>query len=515
MKFTWEYKTTGGSIVDQICSSRQLSGDYFKDALEALPKVTLMKDLEEAATLILESVALQQKIIIFGHDDLDGVTSTYILYDYLLSLGAKNVLHYLPNRMVENHGIQNSIVQKAADEKADLLITVDGCSSSFEGVRQLNELNCKVIITDHHLVPSQLPEAELIVNPKQTLCSYPYKMLAGVGVTLMLMQAMADKTGRSLSFKHYFWTALGTLADRAPMTGVNRIISSYVMKHLPESKDENIIYLKEYFQIGKTKPELNRFLQILSKILSSGRESGGNHKVMEFLLGDADTKKTVITFLDQERKDFDTTLNQLVTWLKGKLELSATPELAVVYYDKESHIPYNFLGACTSILTNHYQLPVFLLSNKDGLAVCEARTVSELNLVDVFHYTKDCLLQFGGHKKAAGFSAEQNKVPQFEEKLLDYLEKHKNLTIAHVVLHIDAVMEYQELAEFKFEDLNFLLPYGEENREPKILVKNYNIPENRLNLHIPAELKYLKETNLVVSPNETGTFLLVDWVEHK
>ena len=236
-----EQRTGDGNkrdLLSSIIETRGLDEQELGTGIESLPDEALFANIDEVAERIRTAMFRNEPMIIFGHDDPDGITSTYILYKFLESCGYQRHDYYIPNRNLEPHGIQNGFVEYVKQGGYKLVITVDNGISAKVGVEQLNALGCEVIITDHHLVQQDaISDAYTIMNPQLSYCQYPFKQLAGVGVVLMLIRYLSKIWEHPIDPASYFWTAVGSLADKVPMIGLNRIIVRHVLDHFSEVQD--------------------------------------------------------------------------------------------------------------------------------------------------------------------------------------------------------------------------------------------------------------------------------------
>ncbi|MCK5051348.1 MAG: DHH family phosphoesterase, partial [Candidatus Cloacimonetes bacterium] len=157
MKFRWSYKHSDkDTIFEQIRENRKINDSFIYSSMNDIPDPSLLKDIDIAANRIIEAVQRKEKIIIYGHDDVDGITSTYILYDFLEKLGSQNHFYYIPNRLIDDHGIQQNFIEKVKEEEFNLVITVDGGVSCKNAITKIMEFGCDVIVTDHHIVLESL-----------------------------------------------------------------------------------------------------------------------------------------------------------------------------------------------------------------------------------------------------------------------------------------------------------------------------------------------------------------------
>lgn len=475
MKFEWIVNTTPETpIIKQVLNNRNLSDRDLLCKLDDLPDESNIANIEKIADRIQKSLFKNEPIIIFGHDDPDGITSTYILYRYLESCGFQRHHYFIPNRNLEHHGIQQSFIDFVKEGNYKLVITVDNGISALRGVEELKRLGCDVIITDHHLIqPEHLPNAYAILNPQLPECHYPFKMLAGVGVVLMLIRYLSKVLEHSVEPALYFWASIGSIADKVPMTGVNRILIRYVFENWDNVKDKTIDFLLRNYNRINSDADRFCFMQYCSRLIANGREHIGQHIAMKFLLQLSDDKAKLFQQLETEKNKWEHTLNS-VFQLVDKL-LEDFNGSAFIYYDDEDLIPYTLLGTAATYVVNTLNIPALFLKKKSDVIVCEGRCCNSFNMVDAFNYCKNSLLQFGGHAKAAGFTMLPDKYNDFIEFFHVYLKLNSDLLSHEQKLVIDAVVSKSNFRNLIWQELQVLLPYGQENPEPLLLVKNCSI----------------------------------------
>jgi len=481
----WIVRSSGcGSFLSQLKESRELPDSFFADDF-SLPDANLMKDMEKASLKIINMLRSNKIVCIFGHDDIDGITSTFIVYDYLKKCGYKKLIPYIPNRFIDHHGIQDSFINFAVQHKIDLLLTVDGCSSSHDGINKLKENGTEVIITDHHLVPETLPDAYAVVNPKQQDCSFPYNMLAGVGVAYFLILSLSKLTGIAPAKSYKTWTALGTIADRVPLNGLNRIIVKEVFLNFNELQDDTIQFLSKDWLIDSSKRKAD-FLHYLIKLFSNGRDSDGKHTAFEFLIADYPEKQRYYNIMKAQFQEYE----QKIITLNAYLEQLTIPEEAkyYFYFDVENNIAPDLLGMAASQIAQKYRIAAFFLQRRNNDLVCEARCNDNLNLIEIFNLIKLLFTQYGGHKKAAGFSAPYQHLEQISEALADYFRNNRIEDSVKNTIFIDAVLDYSELSDSLFCESSVLLPFGQENPEPVILIKNFRRDNFSNKIYCPNEM---------------------------
>ncbi len=471
MKMNWIFPpVTNKSVKEQILNTRNLNeSDLFK-LLKDLPDENLLLNIETIAERIRNALYNNEPLIIFGHDDPDGITSTFILYKFLESCGYQKHHYFIPNRNLEHHGIQNSFIEYVKKGHYPLVITVDNGICASEGVAALNKIGCDVIVTDHHLIqPDKLPNAYGILNPHQSGDDYPFKMLAGVGLVLMLIRYLSRLLEHPVEPSLYFWAAVGSIADKVPMTDLNRIIVRYVLDNWDDVRDDSINFLIRNYNRITTISDKMSFLQYCCRIIANGREIDGQHLALRFLLQRSDEKVRLFQYLEEEKNNWEIMLNNVFKLVDTLMEDFDGD--AFIYFDDEDLIPLTLLGTAATYVVNNLNIPSIFLKKKSDFIVCEGRCGRSFNMVEAFNFCKDTLLQYGGHAKAAGFTMNPKRYNNFVELFNQYLLS-QTLFIKQVHnLQIDAVIQAHQLNNKLWLELEILLPYGQENSEPVFLIQ--------------------------------------------
>lgn len=495
-------------LLDQVMQSRSLTLDELHKTLDDLPDEALLANIEEVAERIRDALYKNTPLVIFGHDDPDGITSSYVLYHYLESCGYQKHHYFIPNRNLENHGIQSSFLEFVKKGKYPLVITVDNGISALEGIEALNKMGCEVLITDHHIIqPDQIPDAYAILNPQLPHSQYPFKMIAGVGVVLMLIRYLSKLLEHPVEPSLYFWTAIGSIADKVPMTGVNRLIVRHVIDNWDSVRDNTIDFLlRNYNRISSVSDKCG-FMQYCCRLIANGREQDGEHVAMKFLLELSDEKVRLFQLLEEEKNNWELALNNVFKLIDTLLE--DYDGQAFIYYDDEDLIPYSLLGTAATYVVNNLNIPTIFLKNRHNVMVCEGRCNNSFNIMEAFNYCKDSLIQYGGHVKAAGFTMLPENYNNFIDLFHEYLKLHEESTKPTTVIAIDAVLSSSVLTNRIWHELDLIMPYGQENPEPVLVITDVNLEllSDRFSLdsnsiHLPQEGKWdvalqLKGSNLI------------------
>ncbi|KKR96720.1 MAG: Exonuclease RecJ [candidate division TM6 bacterium GW2011_GWE2_41_16] len=433
----------------------------------------LLKDGTKAVERILRAIEHKEKILIAGDYDVDGITSTAVMMTCLLALGAQ-INFFLPHRTRNGYGLSAEVVEKAVSNSYSLIITVDNGITAFDAIKKSTQLGIDVIVTDHHQVHGEISGAYAIVNPCQESCGYPYKSLAGVGVSFKLMDLLYKTIGQTLPRRVYELLALGTVADVVPLHGENRY---WVRRGLHLLRQEQCLAIRVLAEnagldcrvLGSTDigfslaPQLNALGR-----LEDPRSS------ISFLLG---SDEALVREFGLKLKDLNikrraiekTVVDDVESYVKsGAIDLDST---YVIVADSENW-PAGVVGLAASRIVSLFARPVILLHRtSDGKLKGSCRSIPEFNIFDGLKETADMLSSFGGHSHAAGLSFEQSRYDEFKERINAYAKS--KLTKDDLVLKLD-VDAHGCLGDFtdRFMDgMKYLEPFGSTNPEPTFMLK--------------------------------------------
>jgi single-stranded-DNA-specific exonuclease len=502
------------SLRDQLLKSRPALKPEAAEELDSLPDERLLANIDTVSHRIRTAMYNNEPLCILGHDDPDGITSTYILYQFFNSCGYQRHTFYIPNRNLEPHGIQDSFVEFMRQNEPRLLIVVDNGITSLEGVRKLNELGVETIIVDHHLIqPEQLPEAYAILNPQLPHCQYPFKSLAGVGVVLMLIRYLGRLLDHPIPESAYFWTAIGSIADKVPMTGLNRLLVRHAMSNLDLANDPSVDFLLRNFNRVDGIMDTYNFMLYTARLIANGREPDGQHTAMRFLLQMGDEKAGLFQQLEQQKKAWESELNRVFSFLDT---ITAGFEgSSFIYFDDEDMIPYNLLGTASTYIVSNFGIPTIMLKIHNGNMVCEGRCGEGFNMVEAFSHCKGHLKQFGGHAKAAGFTMDSAEYDSFLECFNHFLSQQPIQPETEPGKHVDAAVGLAQLNNENWDTMEWMLPWGQMNPEPLIMVfdtnvgtlqQSFGLEFNGVNL--PPDLR----TDVIVHWKSKHTLRVVDYI---
>ncbi|BAI89091.1 MULTISPECIES: single-stranded-DNA-specific exonuclease RecJ [Limnospira] len=479
-------ETTGvHPIIAQILINRGIETTEQAEAFlnpqsQTLPEpMEEFPDLPKTLQLLQNAIENQQKIAICGDYDADGMTSTALLIRALSQLGA-DITSAIPSRMQEGYGINNRIVEEFHEQGISIIITVDNGISAVGPVARAKELGLTVIITDHHDLPPKLPNADAILNPKLLPKISPYYGLAGVGVAYILALSLAKLRGEvdSLRWQLLELFTLGTIADMAPLNGVNRRWIKRGLKILPQSKIPGVQALIQIAGLANQQPNLNNSttpmkpedigFRLGPRINAIGRI--GNPQVVIELL----TTDHMGTALEQAKECEETNLlrkelcadieQEAIDWYENS-NINLEQERVLVPCQKNWH--HGVIGIVASRLVERYGVPVFICTYEDEENLRgSARGIPEFHVFEALQFCQDILGKFGGHKAAGGFSLPAANLPKFKQRLSEFA--HQCLQVEHLrpLVNVDVRINLMDINYKLYDQIDKIQPCGIENSEP-------------------------------------------------
>lgn len=445
-------------------------------------------DLAISVEMLKEAIANEEKIAICGDYDADGMTSTALLLRALRWLGA-DVNYAIPSRMKDGYGINNRIVEEFAEEGVALILTVDNGISAHEAITRAVELGIMVIITDHHDLPPELPEADAILNPKLIPESSPYRAIAGVGVAYILAVTLAQELGKlqGLTSQLLELFTLGTIADLAPLTGINRRWLKRGLGLLPKSELTGVQALIQMSGVNEEqkamKPEDIGF-KLGPRINAIGRLSDPQI-IIELLTttepGVALERAMQCEQINQKRQQLCEQIEQDAIAFIEKMRLDLQQERVLVLVQPNWH--HGVIGIVASRLVERYGVPVFIgtYEEEDQNHIRgSARGIPEFNVFDALQFCKELLGKFGGHKAAGGFSLPAENLEAFRESLSRFA--HQCLQPEHLkpLISIDTQADFTQITPNLYQQIDALHPCGIGNADPVFWTPNVKVVEQKV-----------------------------------
>jgi single-stranded-DNA-specific exonuclease len=465
----------------QILISREI--DSFKKAkLFFRPELTDLHDpfemdgMEAAVKRVIKALTNNEKILIYGDYDVDGTNAASMLYLFLHEIGG-DVTIYIPNRLKEGYGISPAGIEDAAKLSAKLLISVDCGITAIEETEFAKSLNIDLIICDHHEPLNIIPNAISVLDPLKPNCKYPYRFLSGCGVTFKLMEGIAQSIGmRDIPQKYLDFVAVAGAADIVPLTGENRILVKFGLERLNNDPRPGFKAIIE--KAGLTHGNINStniVFGIAPRINAVGRLGDAQRAIDLLIAKDYETAEMYAEILEVEnrerRKIDEETFNQAAEMVENKIDFSN--DKAIVLHKEDWHA--GVIGIVASRLVEKYYKPSIMLTTVEGVIKGSARSIADYNIYDAIKKCEDSLLQFGGHKAAAGVSINPDKLNEFIEKFLQVTWHEITEEMLTPALNIDAIVEFKELTPKFLRILEQFAPFGPQNMKPVFLSENVEV----------------------------------------
>ena len=446
----------------------------------------LMADMDKAVERVQRALADHERIAVFGDYDVDGITATCILVDYLQSRGA-DVLHYIPRRIEDGYGLSVDAIEGLYRKGTRLLITVDCGITGVEEVDFANSLGMDVVVTDHHECKETLPRAVAVVDPHRPDCGYPFKHLAGCGVALKLALALGGPDREEALFSRYCTlAAIGTVADVMQMSGENRTIVSRGLAAIDHSYFIGLhALLKEAGLAGREITSVQIGFVLAPRINAAGR-MGAADKAAELLLctdpAEAERMARDLCALNRERQNVEQTIYSQAEEMIARLPDRDRSALVL----ESSRWHQGVVGIVASRLSEKYSRPSFMIHLNGDTGKGSCRSWGGFNLFAALENCKDLLLGFGGHELAAGFTIEEANIPAFRERMNDYARSFQGDAAPVSVLDVDVAITHPSAVTLEeLEALSALEPYGSGNARPVFcllgatLLRTQNVGQNR------------------------------------
>ena len=448
-----------------------------------------MADMAPAVARIERAIAKKEKVVIYGDYDVDGVTSTAVLYLYLASRGV-DVSYHIPCRNGEGYGLNVGAIDQIIADKADLMITVDCGITASEEIEYAASHGLDTVVTDHHECHTDLPRALAVINPRRADCGYPFKNLAGVGVVFNLVAALEisrdPNTERSkviarVCREYCDLIAIGTVADVMQLSDINRYIVTLGLRALADPKRPGVAALCDLS--GQSGNERKRRMTssfigfvIAPKINAAGRLADASIAV-ELMLSknreEADRLASRLVEMNRERQDEE---NLIFKQAKEKIRQEHDFENDPVIVLAEDDWHHGVIGIVSSRITERYHLPSIMISfSADGHGKGSGRSIKGLNLVDALADSGDSLVKFGGHELAAGLTITRDKLDEFKARINEYARKNLSKEAMETPLDCECELECTAITAEMIDELARLEPYGVTNPVPRFMTASVTV----------------------------------------
>jgi len=484
---------TAQLLVNRGCQDAEEARQFLVKETEQLHDPFLMKDMEKAVERIISAIENEEKIVIFGDYDVDGVTSVSILYLYLKEKEA-NVSYYIPSRNGEGYGMSEGAIKKLADAGVNLIITVDTGITAVNEALFAADLGIDLVITDHHECHSEMPAAAAVVNPRRPDCEYPFKELAGVGVVFKVLCALESAFSpeesllecvRRVAKDYGDLVALGTVADVMPVRDENRLIISYGLSLIENSSRPGLTELieatKTESKYGGKRKITASFIgyTIAPRINAAGRIREASMAVELFLSPDCETAAPIARALCEINKERQAEENKITDEAYADIEANHDfgKEPVIVLDNETWH--HGIIGIVASRITEKYGYPSIMISfeGSGDMGKGSGRSVRGMNLVEALSSCAELLEKFGGHELAAGLTIPRENLGEFKRKINEYALgalKDVDLTAS---IEADCELSPADITIEQAKELYYLEPFGVSNPSPVFVIRNVSVAD--------------------------------------
>lgn len=433
-------------------------------------------DMDRAVAEIERAMAAQEKIVVFGDYDVDGVTATCVLVDYLRSRGAA-CEYYIPDRVSEGYGLNQTALEEIAARGVRLIVTVDSGITAIEEIAYAAQLGLRVVITDHHECRSELPAAIAVVDPKRPDCAYPFAELAGVGVAFKLICAL-DGDSAAMLARYGDLVALGTVADVMPIIDENRIIVAAGLQYMPRTPRLGLaMLLREAGQNDRKLTSGTISFVLAPRINAAGRLGQASRAAELFLTHDPVQAQKLAAWLCEQNKIRQSAEAEILEQALTKLRREHDPieDRVIVLAGENWH--NGVIGIVSSRICDRYGTPTVLIALDGDVGKGSGRSLRGFNLFEALQDCEDLLDKYGGHELAAGLTIRRENIPALKARLQAYAEHNVRPADMMPLLRIDSKIDPSLITEENVAGLSALEPFGLKNAEPIFSMDNMIVEE--------------------------------------
>ncbi|MFC1854397.1 single-stranded-DNA-specific exonuclease RecJ [Candidatus Dependentiae bacterium] len=460
-----------------LCSADEIKSFLFSSFSRDVASPHLMQDSQKAVERIETAIKNDEKILVFGDYDVDGITATSIALMCLKPLGA-NINYLLPNRRRDGYGISSKVVQKAHDANFSLIITVDNGITGHKAAEVAKKLGVDLIITDHHKPSDTLPTACAVVDPHRVDCQYPNKELCGAGVIFKIMSMLYENRNLPIPHKCYEILALGTIGDVVPLVHENRYWVREGLSNINQNMSPQICALAMNNKYSKSVLKSQDIaFGIVPQINALGRMDDPRDAVKFLLSSDQDKIQKIANKLGQlneERKEAEGEIFESIEQDIIDKKINIEKEHVIFVCNKDWST--GLVGLVAGKLSNKYGRPAFVLHiTKDGIAKGSCRSIEEFDVFNALSKNRDILTSFGGHKCAGGLSLPVDKLDELKKRLESQVSEKLSLEDLRPKIQIDAGLELNDANNKLMRDLELMEPFGNQNPVPTFIIKEASL----------------------------------------
>jgi len=462
-------------LINRGVKDAQEADDFLTADLNRLNDPFLFKDMDKAVERIRTAKKNKERVLIFGDYDVDGVTSTALMFNTLKKFGL-HVINHIPHRLHDGYGLNEDVGKIAKKNGVTLVIAVDCGITAFKEVDLLNSMDIDIIVVDHHEPAHKgIPSATAVIDPKRKDCGYPFRHLAAVGLVAKVTQALTGKvTGEALDL-----VALGTIADVVPLRGENRIYVKAGLPHIEKTKNKGLAALLEVARIKgkKIRPHSIGFV-LGPRINASGRMDSA-HKALDLLLCDEhDEALRLAQFLETNNARRQKLQKDVIQEALDMVEREVNfQDQKVIVLCKEGWHK-GVLGIVAARVAEQYFRPAIVMSLKEGVGTASARSIAGFHLDQALAHCTDLLEAFGGHKLAAGLTIKEENIDPFRKAINEFAQDILEVRDLIPALNIDYEIPLSTLSVQLSRTMELLEPFGEGNPSPLFCSRQLTVKSN-------------------------------------
>lgn len=446
-----------------------------------------MKGMNDAVQSILRAMEEHRKITVYGDYDADGLTATALLAIFLSHLGI-SVATYVPDRLNEGYGLNEKAVKRIQEDGTGLIITVDCGISNGEEVNLAKTLGMEVVITDHHQMPPEFKAQCPVVNPHQPGCYFPFKDLSGVGLSFFLAVAIRGALRKKGWFKfitepdlrdYLDLAALGTIADRVPLLGQNRILASAGVHRMRHSIWPGIRAIMNVAGVGAENVSSEDLAYRVAPRLNAPGRMGDARMGLKLLMAENQFEADVMAGkMDAINVRRQSTEQEILEEAKAMIADQMDGRRTILLGSEKWHS--GVLGIVASRLVDRYHKPVMMTAIRGGRAVGSGRSIDGFDLYGAMKEISHCFDKFGGHYHAAGFTLKASGLEKLREDLETAAERQLHEEDLMPSINVDSELPLSRISSGVVDQINALTPFGEGNPEPVFMARSVRVFDSRV-----------------------------------
>ena len=444
----------------------------------------LMKDMDKAVERILRALKNNEKVVIYGDYDADGVCASAVFHEFFKKVGFNNFHIHIPDRHLDGYGMNPSAIDEFKNLKINLVITLDCGITDFDEVEELGRAGIDVVITDHHLAPEKLPNAYAVVDSKRADDTYPFKFLCGSGVAFKTIQALIKKGDFNIVPGWEKWlldlVCLSTIADMVPLTGENRVLASFGLKVLRKTQRAGLksFYRRLSFNSANLNEDDISFM-LVPRLNVSGRMDHANASFGLLVTESAEEADWITGKMEMMTAERKSIVENITKEINEKIRQAGGASEVIVAGNMDWNT--GVLGMTASRVVEKYNRPVFLWGKGGAKEIKgSARSDGSISVVDLMNAAQEgILIEAGGHAMAGGFSVNGGKIGDLEKEILTAFAKIPKKETDSETLHIDKELKIDEVNEETYAAVEKLSPFGADNPKPVFLFKDLEIANVR------------------------------------